>query len=137
MFRIATYLSDSSIHGIGVFTPEPVGAGTVVWEFTPGVDWEMTADELERFPEPYRSKLKTFCYLDDRGIYVLCGDNARFMNHADTPNCDDSTEKTVAARDVGAGEELTCDYRSFDRTARENGVDSVLVSVDVGGVTPG
>lgn len=123
MLLVPTYLAPSEIHGIGVFTPEPLRPGTVIWEFTPGVDWELGPEELEAFPEPYRSRLRTYSYLDERGLYVLCGDNARYMNHADVPNCDDTGEVTVTARAIEAGEELTCDYRTFDVAAREEGVE--------------
>lgn len=126
MFRVPTYLAESSIHGVGVFTSVSIEAGRTIWEFTSGVDWELTPDELEQFPEPYRSRLHAYCYLDDRGIYVLCGDNARFMNHSARPNCDDSGEVTITNRDVEADEELTCDYRSFDVVAREEGLDAML-----------
>ncbi len=37
------------------------------------------------------------------------------MNHSDEPNCDDPDgPRTVTNRDIEPGEELTCDYRSFD-----------------------
>jgi hypothetical protein len=49
---------------------------------------------------------------------VLCGDDARFFNHEDEPTCRDFPDldggTTVAARDIELGEELTCDYASFD-----------------------
>ncbi len=49
---------------------------------------------------------------------MLCGDDARFFNHSDTPNCFDFPDErggtTVAARDIDPGEELTSDYASFD-----------------------
>ena len=41
-------------------------------------------------------------------------DDARYMNHADAPNCDVSQpEATYALRDIAAGEELTCNYNHF------------------------
>ena len=126
MFRVPTYLHESSIHGVGVFTPLPIARGTTIWEFTPRVDWELTPEELEQFPEPYRTRIRAFCYLDDRGIFVLCGDNARFMNHSAKPNCDDSGEVTITSRGIEPGEELTCDYRSFDVVAREEGLEATL-----------
>lgn len=55
---------------------------------------------------------------------VLCGDNARFMNHSFEPNCDDDGgEFTTAARDIEAGEELTCDYRRFDAPSARTGLE--------------
>lgn len=116
MFRIPTYLASSPIHGVGVFTPQPIPAGTVLWEFHPQVDWTIVPEALEQFPEPYRSWLRAYCYLDaQQNVHVLCGDNAKYMNHSDDPNCDDTGVRfTVARRDIGADEELTCDYRAFD-----------------------
>jgi len=116
MFVVPTYLAPSRVHGIGVFTPFPLAEGTVLWKFNPEVDWEITSAELELFPEPYREKLRAFCYIDDETfLHVLCGDNARYMNHSEAPNCDDKGPlHTIALRAIEAHEELTCDYRSFD-----------------------
>ena len=55
-----------------------------------------------------------YAYLDESGDYVLCGDNGKFMNHSFDPNCDDQ-EGPCTMRDIAEGEELTCDYRLFDR----------------------
>lgn len=126
MFLVPTYLAPSRIHGTGVFTPARLKEGTLLWEFTPGVDWEMTSEELEAFPEPYRTKLRAYCYEDERGVIILCGDNARFMNHSEKPNCDDGGLHTVAATDIEAGEELTCDYRAFDCMSRDLGVEAAF-----------
>jgi SET domain-containing protein len=42
---------------------------------------------------------------------ALDGDDGRFMNHAGSPNLDFSVPGVAtAARDIEAGEELTCDY---------------------------
>lgn len=114
MFRVPTYLARSSIHGVGVYTPFPITRGTVLWDYDEGVDWRLTPEELAAFPEPYQERLRHYCYRDESGIYVLCGDNARYMNHSFEPNCDDRGEHTVALRDIAAFEELTCDYRDFD-----------------------
>ena len=123
MFRIPTYLKESTIHGIGVFTPQPIPAGTLIWEFHPDVDWRITPEELERFPEPYQARFRSYCYLLPEGIYVFCGDTAKFMNHSFTPNCDDPEGRiTVTNRDIAAGEELTSDYRTFDVESAEKGL---------------
>ena len=110
----------STIHGTGVFAVEPIASGTRLWEFTEGVDWRIEPEELASFPEPYQTRLRAWCYLND-GRYVLCGDAAKFMNHSDTPNCDETPLYTVANRDIGAGEELTCDYRTFDLESQQKG----------------
>ena len=59
-------------------------------------------------------------YIDPRlNRYILCCDNARFINHSNTPNIqsDFSTDRygvDVAARDIETGEELTIDYGSVE-----------------------
>ena len=120
MFSIPTYLERSPIHGMGVHAAVPIAKGEIIWTFTPGVDWEIEPEVMEQFPEPFQERLRAYSYLDESGLYVLCGDNARFMNHSDTPNCDDSGgQHTVAMRDIEEGEELTCDYRTFDLESRD------------------
>ena len=48
-------------------------------------------------------------------LYELCSDDARFFNHSDEPNTGSiSNDTDVALRDIQQGEELTCDYRTFD-----------------------
>lgn len=120
MFLVPTYLERSDIHGVGVFTPRPIKAGTLLWEFREDTDWKIPPEAMQQFPEPFRSRMKAYCFVNEAGIYVFCGDNAKYMNHADTPNCDDRGELyTKAARDIAAGEELTCDYRAFDYESKQ------------------
>jgi uncharacterized protein len=124
VFLIPTYLTRSPIHGLGVFTPVQIPAGTVIWKLDPEFDWQLTEADLEQFPEAYRDKLQSYLYLDESGFYILCGDNARYMNHSDNPNCDDTgSHVTVTAREIAADEELTCDYRSFDIGSRQDGLN--------------
>lgn len=123
MFSVPTYLAPSAIHGTGVYAAEPIAAGTVIWDFTPGVDWELSEEELQAFPERLRDQIESWCFQREDGVYVLCGDNAKFMNHSFEPNCDDKGDVTLALRDIGAGEELTCDYRAFDMKSKENGLE--------------
>jgi SET domain-containing protein len=124
MLLVKTYLDKSSIHGIGLFAAQRIPRGTVIWRLHPPVDVLLTAEQLEALPEASRWQIEKYTYLDRMlGKFVLCGDDARFFNHADAPNCHDlpSPEggSTVAARDIEAGEELTSDYASFDANHRD------------------
>jgi len=114
MFLIPTRVQPSGIHGMGVFAAEEIPAGTLIWIFDEHVDWKMSARDLGRFPEPFQSRLREYCYRLPNGDYVYCGDNAKYMNHSVSPNCDDTGDRTVTLRRIRAGEELTCDYRAFD-----------------------
>ena len=123
MLRVSTYVAPSRISGVGLFAAQRIRKGTRIWEFTDGVDWLLTSAELDAFPEPFRGRLRHYVYLDDEGRYVLCGDNAKFMNHDAAPNCTDRDPCfTIALRTIEVGEELTCDYREFDVETRQNGL---------------
>lgn len=137
VFLVPTVVMKSPIEGYGVFTTVPIkkgelhdqeelfefllfsffvsNAGTRIWAFAPGADWEVTQEEMDKFPEPFKTRLLIWAYKDKRGIWILCNDNAKFMNHSSTPNCDDVSDPiyTIAARDIAPGEELTCDYGGF------------------------
>lgn len=121
MFLIPTFLGPSSIHGTGVFTAQAIPAGTLIWRLDKGVDWVFSPEEFSELPEPFYSRMWPYLYTDAQGLLVLCGDNGRFMNHSDTPNCQDNDIYTWARRDIVAGEELTCDYREFDKLSAEKG----------------
>jgi SET domain-containing protein len=83
----------------------------------------LSAEQIAALHPAAREQIEKYTYLDRRlGKFVLCGDDARFFNHAETPNChdypDDDGGTTVAARDIEPGEELTSDYASFDANHR-------------------
>ena len=123
MFIVPTYVARSEVHGFGVFAAATIPADQTIWTYVEGVDWKIPPETLASFPEPFQGWMRAYCYLDeDCGLYVLCGDNAKFMNHSPTPNCfDPPGEGTITVRAISAGEELTCDYRMFDgESARED-----------------
>jgi SET domain-containing protein len=71
---------------------------------------------LTGFPDAIQDFLRKYGYEemhDGERTIVLCGDHARHMNHSDEPNLIDS-DANIAARDIEAGEELTCNYYVFD-----------------------
>ena len=120
MLLVKTKLDLSSIHGIGLFADEFVPKDTVIWKFNRLFDLRCSEAEIEKLPESSREQIQKYCYREKhRKLYVLCGDDARFFNHSEAPNCfdfysDEEQDLTVALRDIEAGEELTCDYALFD-----------------------
>ena len=123
MLCVPTYVAPSRISGVGLFAAADLPAGAKIWEYTEGVDWRLSSDELDAFPEPYRSRIRHYVFQEDSGLFVLCGDNAKYMNHDLDPNCSDSDPAfTRTRRSVQAHEELTCDYREFDMSSRLQGV---------------
>ncbi len=122
MFIVRTSLRHSSIHGIGVFLKEPVCKGQVVWQYDPRVDVAIPASEFDNFPPAAQDYLKIYTYvavMDERRMMILCADNSRHVNHAGAPNLVDTPDglQEIAARDIPAGKELTCDYFASDLEA--------------------
>ena len=121
MLRVATQLRPSSIHGIGVFTAEPIPAGVEVWRFSPGYDLDLDPSVVQDLPKHLQDWFAHFGYVDFHlGRLVVCLDNARFINHSPAPNLRsdysaDPYGPDFAARDIEAGEELTADYAEFER----------------------
>jgi SET domain-containing protein len=120
LLLVNTKLAPSKIDGIGLFAAQKIDGGTVVWRWEPSIDIRLTTEQLELLASPSREQICKYTYREqDTGLYVLCGDDARFFNHSEAPNCLDvcacENGVTIAARDIAEGEELTCDYKLFDR----------------------
>jgi SET domain-containing protein len=113
MMLVECALGRSEIEGLGVFAARSIPRGTTVWRFDPVFDLSVSLEELAAAPEPVRALYARFAYeLDGHpGLMLLDGDDGRFMNHSDSPNLDFSRAGiALAGRDIGEGEELTCDY---------------------------
>jgi len=120
MLLVETRIEPSEIHGLGLFAAHPIREGTPTWRFHPGIDVRLSDEALAALPAPVRRQFMRYTYrCPETGDYVLCSDDARYFNHSDDPNTvsirtPDGEAIDVAARDIAAGEELTCDYRRFD-----------------------
>jgi uncharacterized protein len=120
MLLVPTRLAQSAIHGFGVFAITAIPKGTPVWRFTPGLDMEFSPDIVPTLPPHVQQFFAHYGYRD-RNVkrIVLCFDDARFVNHSETPNiatdyAQDAHGLDVALRDIAAGEELTMDYGGFE-----------------------
>jgi hypothetical protein len=117
MLLVRTYLAQSPIAGTGLFLRDDATAGTRIWTFDPRIDRIYGIDEMEALPELTRQHLKTFAVFSaERRLWVSPGDDARFINHADSPttrSLETAFGDDVAVRDLPAGTEITCDYRAI------------------------
>jgi len=118
MLLVRAELRQSPIQGIGLFALEPLRAGMPIWRFQPGFD-QLIAPEIAMRCNPWwLERYAQECPLT--GYWVLCCDDARFINHSDTPNLSqvaplfDARFTHDAVRDIEAGDEITCDYRIGD-----------------------
>ena len=120
MLLVKTYLNKSKIQGIGLFADEFISKGTIVWKFVSGFDFALKKKDLNKLPEIAKSWVLRYGYYhENEGGYVICVDDARFFNHSENPNTDDTTKiGTIAKKDIKKGEEITCNYLDFDDDAK-------------------
>ncbi|CAO3437071.1 SET domain-containing protein [Azospirillum doebereinerae] len=133
---IPTRVASSPIQGLGLFAEAPIAAGTPMWTFDARIDRLLEPDAalLVDYPELARLIDAHGCVIEGAGI-LLPGDNARFVNHADSPlmgRADPADWRRFAAlRDIAAGEEITCNYEEICEDVRDAGAARYL-SGDVG-----
>jgi len=124
MFKVATVVKESSIDGIGVFAAEFIPEGTITWVYDEEKDLYISKnDYILLLSEKTRKYFDKYAYSDKYGNFYLCGDNAKFENHSDTPNqyYNSFTKTDIAAVDIEVGQELTVDYFCFDWVTRKTG----------------
>ena len=115
MLRVRTYLAASPIEGIGLFAAEPIPRGALVWKLDDRFDRSYDLRDIPAEDRLLHDMLARYGYRTSAApVVVLCGDDARFMNHSPTANTDEIGEMTIATADIAAGEEITCDYAKFD-----------------------
>ncbi len=105
----------SGVHGKGVFAAAPLAKGESIIEYKGEIiSWP---EALRRHPPDPGDPNHTFYFHIDDGRVIdakFGGNNARWINHACTPNCqaEQDGEKVFifAKRDIAPGEELFYDY---------------------------
>jgi SET domain-containing protein len=120
MMLVKTRAAPSKIHGLGLFAQEFIPKGTPVWRFEPGFDHDFAPEQFATLPPLARLHTRWFCFVSrENGHIILSGDHACFINHstdANTGTLPDAPPPvtTVARRDIGVGEEITCNYWEYD-----------------------
>jgi hypothetical protein len=96
--------------GLGVVATRLIPKGTVTWVFDP-LDQTFSPAQIRAMAPLQKAYLEKYCYRDHLGDYILCGDNARFVNHSFRSSCLSTAYNCeLAVRDIQPGEELTDDY---------------------------
>jgi hypothetical protein len=96
--------------GYGVVAVRFIPKGTITWVLDE-LDREFTPQELSAFSKPFQETLDKYCYRNSAGNFILCWDNARFVNHSFKSNCLSTPyDFEIAVRDIYPGEQLTDDY---------------------------
>ena len=112
MILVDHYVAESKIHGLGVFSAEVVKKGVLIWEFNPIIDIEISHESVLGLPEHVIRKIhKHGWHHPEKNSFWLAADGDYYMNHSDNPTLEREGYSFVAAKDISAGDELTCDYR--------------------------
>ena len=72
--------------GYGVVATEFIPAGTITW-VQDKLDREFLPEEVGSLDPIYQSILDTYTFRNRVGNYILCWDNARYVNHSFNSNC--------------------------------------------------
>jgi uncharacterized protein len=107
---------DSQLHGLGVFAARRIACGTRIIEYCGERISHAQADR--RYGERDALDNHTFLFIVDARSVIdagVGGNEARFVNHACTPNCEAVTANRRvfidAIRSIEPAEELTYDYQ--------------------------
>ncbi|WP_428309677.1 SET domain-containing protein [Hydrocarboniphaga sp.] len=120
MILVPHYVDRSAIEGLGLFCAQALKAGEAIYRY----DWRfvmvMTDAEVRELPAAMQQAVLKYSYRGRgarrlSGAMYYCADDSRFMNHSDAPSTlwREEAGVYVAARDLPAGSELSCDYRDF------------------------
>lgn len=122
MLLVKTSVKPSSIEGLGLFAEEKIPKGASVWKYDSRFDIALDLKEVEAM-EPLRKEfINRYAYLSpESGKYILCMDDARFMNHSSVKDNLNTTAfpgeletRGVANQDIKIGEEILINYRAID-----------------------
>lgn len=109
--------------GYGVVATDFIPAGTITWVLDK-LDREFSPAEFEMMDPIYQNILDTYTFRNNKGNFVLCWDNGRFVNHSFNSNClTTAYDFEIAIRDIQAGEQLTDDYGYLNIPYPFRGID--------------
>jgi hypothetical protein len=109
--------------GYGVVATKYIPAGTITWVLDE-LDREFSPLELERMAPLCQNILDTYTFRNNKGNFVLCWDNGRYVNHSFNSNClTTAYDFEIAIRDIRPGEQLTDDYGYLNIPVPFRGID--------------
>ena len=116
MLRIKTVLREVKGMGIGLFADQDVKKGNLIWQFDENFDQLIDPGVVPSFAKKFFDRAAPLSFASNK--YILCLDDARFMNHSEEPCIkvvyeNNHEESDYAARDIKKGEEITINYRDI------------------------
>jgi len=129
MLLVKTKITESKIHGIGLFADEFIPKSTEIWKFTPGFDMKFTREQILAFPDLLQIYIYKYSWRSKKTkLYCFSSDNGKYFNHSTTPNVHSEHREgedevvTVAIKDIQIGEEILDNYSSFEDEKSDNDV---------------
>jgi uncharacterized protein len=115
MLLIKTSIKQSKGKGLGCFAAQAIKKEEIIYRDDPEFDRVFKKEDIEKLPKWKKDWFFEYAPQYD-GVYYLNVDNARFINHSNTPNLkyNKETGEYKALRKIKIGEELTSNYREFD-----------------------
>jgi len=102
------YIDDSI--GVGVFATKRIPKGTITWALD-DLDQTFREEEVAALDDARRKQVRKYSFRNQEGLYILCWDHGRFINHSFRANCVGTAyDFQIAGRDILPGEQLFDDY---------------------------
>ena len=116
MLKIKTTIGPSKTHGIGLFADQFIPKGMVTWQYDQDYDTSFSPEQIDSLSSINKIQFLKYGYYDYKlEKFILCSDDQRVINHSShNYNVDSTPEKDVANRDIKPGEELLCNYESYE-----------------------
>ncbi len=109
--------------GYGVVATKFIPAGTITW-IQDRLDRIFTPSEVAELPQIYQDIIDYYTFRNNKGNYILCWDNGRYVNHSFNSNClTTAYDFEIAIRDIQVGEQLTDDYGYLNIATPFRGID--------------
>lgn len=114
----ALKVTESKIHGYGVFTPVPIPQNTLIMKYMGEIIGKCMSDKRERLYKKNKiDSVYMFAVSEDMIIDATkTGNKARYINHSCDPNCEtiySMADRSIvyrSIRDIQPEEELTINY---------------------------
>jgi len=113
-YRAEVKVATNPKMGLGLFAKEFIEKGSTVWQYIEGVDVRISKENFEKLNEAQKEYVYKYAWLEEDGCYHSSCDLTNFINHSYSPNLDNTTDVTIALKDIQPGEELFTNYAEFD-----------------------
>lgn len=119
MIHINYKLKASDLHGVGLFTDQPLQKGTLVYTASPLLDVNITQEQFDTLSQKEKDEILWWGFFDEPSqLWHVDFDVSKFINHSYDPTLTQAAGHDdaylIATKDIDAGEELTQNYLEFE-----------------------